>query len=407
MSAFVGSYRDEMDACYAADFGRDREPMKKQSRRPEYRRSGSSPTRVNGMHCRRNKRWTWGSGRGARMTNMRAFASCVAWALASAASTAFAGTYVTVNNAGNAANPANGIGAVSTVYRMSNAETTNAEYVSFLNTVATVSDPFGLYDARMTSSINGGILRSGSAGSFSYALKTDVVTRGAMPVNFVNWFDAARYVNWLQTGNTEAGAYTLTGQTSGPIPARNAGAQYWLPSQNEWFKAAFYSPTGTNYNTWGTGGNTKPTATTANTNPASNYDQVVNGGSTTSIGLNSATHYSASLSAYGLYNMMGSVWEMIDNGSSAGTSAFNTFGGSWRTTDANMNLYASNLAVPYYVGFTTSTANDSVGFRVAAAVPEPGTIALAATGILGAAGAGWLKRRKRQAAVAAAGALAG
>jgi hypothetical protein len=100
--------------------------------------------------------------------------------------------------------------------------------------------------------------------------------------------------------------------------------------------------------------------------------------------------------------MMGSVWEMIDNGSSAGTANFNTFGGSWRTTNANMDLYASNLATPYYVGFNTSTANDSVGFRVAAAVPEPGTIALAATGMVGMFGAGWLKRRKRQATLLAA-----
>jgi formylglycine-generating enzyme required for sulfatase activity len=162
-----------------------------------------------------------------------------------------------------------------------------------------------------------------------------------------------------------------------------------------------------NYNTWGTGGNTKPSATTVNTNPAANFSQTVNGGTSSLVGLNSVAHYSSSLSAYGLYNMMGSVWEMIDNGTTAGGADFNTFGGSWRTTVANMDLYASNLATPYYVGFNTSSAGDSLGFRVAAAVPEPGTIALAATGILGAAGAGWLKRRKRQAAAVAAAALAG
>ncbi|MEY3205313.1 MAG: hypothetical protein RLZZ21_1644 [Planctomycetota bacterium] len=402
MSAFVGSYRDEMDASYAADFGRDREPIQKRSRFPEYRRKGGSPSRVNGMHCRRNKRWTWGSGRGARMANVRAFASCVAVAWASAAATSFGSTFVTINNAGNTANPANGLGAVSTTFRMANTETTNSQYVAFLNAVATASDPFSLYDARMNSSINGGIVRSGSAGAFTYALKTDVPNRGTMPVNFVNWFDAARYVNWLQTGNTEAGAYTLSGQTTGPIPARNANAAYWLPSQNEWFKAAFYKGSNSTYNNWGTGSNTKPTATTANTNPSANFNQTVNAGSTSVVGLNSVTNYSASLSAYGLYNMMGSVWEMVDNGSTAGTSAFNTFGGSWRTTEANMDLYASNLATPYYVGFTTSTASDSVGFRVAAAVPEPGTIALAATGMFGMFGAGWMKRRKRQAQLLAA-----
>ena len=66
MSAAVDTYRDEMEATYAVDFSRDREPTKARSRFPEYRRRGGAPTRVSGMHCRRNKRWTWGSGRGAR-----------------------------------------------------------------------------------------------------------------------------------------------------------------------------------------------------------------------------------------------------------------------------------------------------------------------------------------------------
>ncbi|NCX98497.1 MAG: hypothetical protein EBX35_07960, partial [Planctomycetia bacterium] len=75
------TYRDEMEATYAVDFSRDREPVKARSRFPEYRRRGGAPTRVGGMHCRRNKRWTWGSGRGARMLNTRAFAGAVAFAI--------------------------------------------------------------------------------------------------------------------------------------------------------------------------------------------------------------------------------------------------------------------------------------------------------------------------------------
>jgi len=83
MSAAVEIYRDDLDASYAVDFGRDREPTQKRSRFPEYRRQGNPPSRVNGMHCRRQKRWTWGSGRGARMLNARAFAGSLAFAVAS------------------------------------------------------------------------------------------------------------------------------------------------------------------------------------------------------------------------------------------------------------------------------------------------------------------------------------
>ena len=56
MNASMGIYRDETDVSYAVDFGRDREPTTKRSRHPDYRRKGSAPARVNGMHCRRN--WT-------------------------------------------------------------------------------------------------------------------------------------------------------------------------------------------------------------------------------------------------------------------------------------------------------------------------------------------------------------
>ena len=162
MSTVQGSYTYEMDASYAADFGRDREPvkMKTRSRHPEYRRKGSAPTRVNGMHCRRNKRWSWGSGRGARMANLRAFAGCLAVAVAALASSAWAVTIdlVTIGDPGNTAQGTSGLGAVSGTFSMARTETTNAQYVEFLNKVDQGgTNPFGIYNASMGSSANGGI----------------------------------------------------------------------------------------------------------------------------------------------------------------------------------------------------------------------------------------------------------
>lgn len=398
MSACVGSYRDEMDACYAADFGRDREQMKK-SRRPEYRRKGGSPTRVNGMHCRRNKRWTWGSGRGARMQNIRAFASCVAIALAGLGSYASAAP-MTFKEVGNPGNPAQssgvnaGIGSVANTFYMSSTETTVSQYTNFLNQAAK-SDPNGLYDNQMSTI---GITRSGSSGSFVYTSSTSFNLR---PVTFVSWFDAARYVNWLVTGtSTENGAYNLALSGSAAFQ-RQPGATFFLPNANEWYKAAFYRPGTTNYGTWAStvgSGTVTPAAAlaTSGTVPAANYNVVA--GTTTDVG-----SYSSTVSSYGMYDMLGNVTEWTET--AASSTQVRAFSGAYTIALANVSNWGSNGAAQLR---TVTNFNDNIGFRVAAAVPEPGTIALAATGILGAAGAGWLKRRKRQAAaLAAAATLAG
>ena len=96
------------------------------------------------------------------------------------------------------------------------------------------------------------------------------------PVNYVNFNHAARFVNWLQNGQptgaqtaatTERGAYTLDGAMSGVSFTRNAGATYGLPSENEWYKAAYHQPAaqgGDSYWFYPTGSNNPPTVATAN-----------------------------------------------------------------------------------------------------------------------------------------------
>lgn len=132
-------------------------------------------------------------------------------------------------------------GAVDYIYRIATHEVTNAQYAEFLNAKA-ASDPLGLYNPNMATS--GGITRSGSDGNYTYSA---IPGREDMPVNRVSYFDTLRFVNWLHNGqgdgDTETGAYTLLGGTptpSNPLVQRNSGAQIFLPSDEEWYKAAFY-----------------------------------------------------------------------------------------------------------------------------------------------------------------------
>ncbi len=414
MSASMGQYGSEMEVSYAVDFGRDREPVQKRSRHPDYRRKGSAPARVNGMHCRRNKRWTWGSGRGARMTNLRAFAGCLALAVAGLATTALGVTidFKTIGNPGNLGNttsgtsgPSNpsGLGAVSGVFKLATNETTNAQYVAFLNAVdPNGTNPRGIYSASMASGVNGGILKSASAapGAF-YSVKAGgpsgrpSSTYSDMPVNFVSWFSAARFVNWLENGaqsgtsaavSMDSGVYTLGSATSGNVVARNAGTQYWLPSANEWYKAAFYNGSSSLYTLYQTGTNATPTATVSNFalanagNFASATTGPVNAGS-----------YTATTSSYQLFDMLGNVAEITDNNGTAGGGTYRAMGGNYGSALAALDA----KSIPALN--STTLLSPGIGFRVAA-VPEPGTIVLAGVGIAGLAGLDWMKRRKKRAA---------
>ncbi len=154
-----------------------------------------------------------------------------------------AGT-VLIDDAGNAPN-IDGRGSLDRLYRIGTFEVTNTEYVDFLNAVA-VNDPHGLYDEVMTTSLRGGIERLGAPGSFSYFVKPNF---GNKPANGFSWTDAARYCNWLHNGRpsgwqgpttTEDGAYDL----SRPLDRirRQPGARWFLPTQDEWYKAAYYDP---------------------------------------------------------------------------------------------------------------------------------------------------------------------
>lgn len=232
--------------------------------------------------------------------------------------------WATVGNPGNAGEvQADGtfLGSVGYTYRISKHEVTNAQYACFLNAVAT-DDLYNLYSTSMGSHGRGGITRVGSSGNFSYVVRTDM---GNKPVNFVSFFDAMRFINWLHNGqgngDTESGVYAIG---SGLDEVRQAGAIYFIPSQNEWYKAAYHDPRSEaaggppgddNYWLFPSSSDTEPTIATANatgdvSNPGLDVANYSNGaewngqsGNVTTVG--SAT----SISPYGTLDQGGNVWE--------------------------------------------------------------------------------------------------
>jgi formylglycine-generating enzyme required for sulfatase activity len=152
-------------------------------------------------------------------------------------------------------------GAVAHDYRIGKYEVTAGQYTAFLSAVA-ATDPYGLYNVKMSTHVEGcKIERSGSPGSYTYTIALDWAHR---PVNFVSWADAVRFVNWLHNGQptgaqglatTEDGSYFLNGTFENSDSqlenvVREPDATWVIPTENEWYKAAYHKNDGVTANYW-------------------------------------------------------------------------------------------------------------------------------------------------------------
>jgi formylglycine-generating enzyme required for sulfatase activity len=312
------------------------------------------------------------------------FAAVALALLAGAASAQITIATVPVGNPGNAPDTT-GFGEVDYTYNMGEYDVTASQYTAFLNAVA-ATDTYGVYNSSMAyaapvNAYNGdpGIIQSGSSGSYTYSVAAG---RGNYPVTDVTFWDACRFANWLDNGQptgsegagtTETGTYTLTptGIANNTV-TRNANSTWAVTSENEWYKAAYYTPLG------GTG-NSNPNywlyATQSNTITTSqaNYDQAV--GDTTPVGSYAYPSY------YGTYDQCGDVFqwnESIYYGSYRGAR-----GGSF---ELGYGLQSGDI---YLADGGPADYTNIIGFRVSQ-VPEPASL-----GILGFGMVGLLARRRR------------
>ncbi len=288
----------------------------------------------------------------------------------------------TIGDSGNTADWT-GLGSVNHAYQISTYEVTVAQYTEFLNAAA-ASDPYGLYNGEVMGSdpLGASILRSGEDGSYTY---TAVSGKENQPARGVSFYDACRFCNWLAngqgSGSTETGSYNLS---DGYSLGRTANATWVIPSEDEWYKAAYYDPETGTYSTYPNGSDSASEPTDSTTPREMNFgdDPYWNpdGG---------AREYYTSIdettgrSSCGVADMGGNVEEWTE-----------TFEPSNYRIARGGGLYdyAPALSVTGQDPSDPTTESHLLGIRVAYIIPEPSSLMLVLLGSLGCAW-GWKRRR--------------
>jgi hypothetical protein len=279
----------------------------------------------------------------------------------------FAIDFVNIDDAGNAADTT-GYGAVPYAYRMGKHEVSTEV---LRKAIASGLNIGGDYSFRWT----------GNQPAAGYGL---------------NWFAAAAFVNWLNTNSGYQKAYNIepfeglwimrlwddaNAWTLGGVNLyRHKDAYYFLPNENEWYKSAYFNPSGGSYFAYPTGSSAAPVAVGSGTNAGTAvYAQASSQGPA---GVDAA----GGLSPYSTMGQGGNAWEWNETALGGENNAPYDDrvirGGGWGDPLFFMGSSRRGGNTPYLT---------DVGFRVAS-VPEPSTYALL---LMTGAGALWMARRRR------------
>jgi hypothetical protein len=276
-------------------------------------------------------------------------------------SDAFSLEFVSIGNAGNAAdttgNP-NPSGAVSYAYNIGKNEI-NRRSIDKAN----IGGGLGI---TMTDMTNYG----GNAGN--------------KPATGVSWNEAARFVNWLNTSSGFEAAYKFTTTGSNDYnelwlptdagynasnPYRNSNARYFITSNDEWYKAAYFNPLTSTYSDYANGTNTKPSQDQA----GAIYGTIGGFAFPGPYDVDAA----GALSSYGTMAQGGNVWEWTESASDLVNDSANERriyrGGAWTSNAAAFDLNASDRSSKF-----GQYDEYNLGFRVGSTsvVPAPGVVAL-------------------------------
>ena len=225
-------------------------------------------------------------------------------------------------------------------------------------------------------------------------------TRGPdFPATSVTWYEAARFVNWLNTSAGSVPAYKFDANgnfqlwnemDAGYNPAnlyRNRLAKYFLPSINEWHKAAYYDPVAGVYYDYPTGSDSVPDGIDFVGDP--NFDAVFDDGAM-NVRPNGVTDVGL-LSRHGTVGQGGNVFEWeetaFDRVNDEALEHRRAAGGAWLSTSSVLNaMHTLGGDAPHFEA-------NAIGFRVASVVPEPNALLLWLSGLLATVSFGSSRRR--------------
>ena len=308
----------------------------------------------------------------------------------------------------------NNRGSVGYVYNIGKFEVTTAQWAEFMNAALDRPATDRIPAVQYPSIWGATAVPPANAGGRRYVVPPG---RENIPVGGITWRTAAIFANWLHNGkatNREAflsGAYDVSTFGVGPNGVgftdqltRSPGARYWIPSLDEWMKAAHYDPNKPNAD--GTIGGWWQYSTSSDSpilyGPAGQFapggrpfqangvwtSEAFPGFNPFSIPLGA---YTDVVSPWGLYDVAGGTSEWTEGAQQFTGELLPRFryldGSAWTISNSNGDRVGSlgGSIDPW-------TSNFATGLRISSSVPAPG---FALIGACVVAGAGWNGRRSR------------
>ncbi len=190
---------------------------------------------------------------------------------------------------------------------------------------------------------------------------------GNRPAVLVEWEGAAKFANWLTTGDAYSGAYqfndsgTLISVMSRTQMQADGGTFYVLPTEHEWYKAAYLKSDASAYTRYTTGD-----AVPLMGSLGLNYGNPLMNDGAWDVG-------SGIVENNGTYDMNGNVWEWNESAidgtlDELGQEELVVRGGAFGSAEGHLRS-SERLA------FLPTGVHANVGFRLAA-IPEPSSLFL-------------------------------